>query len=173
MMATNYVEEQDAEEEVNRDNECIVCHSPSFEASSSCCQQPIHYQCIDTWFQSQLQTVSFADLYCPYCRTKINSFEFDRLALRYKERMDERPYNEDRVFMRAVQAAWGNRPFWRENNGNFYGIMRNTHTGLEDEIFLGANKEQALHRMRAITTHLENHAENVWDHLCNVQYAYY
>lgn len=155
----------------DRNNECIICYSPCFEASSACCQQPIHYRCIDVWFQNELQSKSFVDITCPFCRTKVNSFDFDLMVLRYKERMEQRPYNEDRVFMRAVKSAWGNRPFWIENDGNFYGEMLNGKTGRHDVVYLGSNKEQTLFRMRAITNYFVEPVDNIWSHLCNSRYV--
>ena len=154
------------------EDDCIICFYPTTEASSACCQQPIHYNCIDRWFHTQLQTKSFSDITCPYCRTRINSVNFDIMVSNYKNAMESKPFYEDRVFMRAAKAAWGDRPLWRGNDGYFYGEMWNVTSNTSDVIFLGCNKEQTLARMRAITNYLVTHYHaNIWSDLCRSRYV--
>lgn len=126
---------------------CIICFENSFDGSTACCQQPVHRHCTDEWMRAEANDKHWLEITCAFCRTRVNSREFDKMVMEYADRMRHLPYQEDKVFMRSMKMAWGDRVFWRENDGSFIGVIHNVNNDAE-EVFLGLTKDSALKRAR-------------------------
>ena len=127
------------------ENKCIVCWSEAAEPFLlQCCRKPINNDCFATWVgtcRNQNSPVT-----CPHCRTQLTetgeivmdeaNFEGeDFFSLLSEEIMQEEtpppsPTNKfSEQFMSRVRHIWRERPFWRDDNGEWMGQIRDCIDG--------------------------------------------
>ena len=167
------------------ENMCIVCLSEVAEPFLlQCCRKPIDNDCFSAWVGTCRN--QYNPITCPHCRTQLTEtgeIEMDEVnfegedffSLLSEEIMQEEtpppsPTNEfseqfSEQFMSRVRHIWRERPFWRDDRGEWMGQIRDCIDGYVMTVSLGIHPTTIQENMETYVFYFDRYQMYYgWEH---------